>query len=334
MAEASSSSPAKPEKIALDLGHFHKYESIRIEWTKHFENNCFDEAHIVKGFFKTFHRTHKGFQFVVAELFDGTTHLVVRADDYQGIKEELERRTKKNLPKVSHVSGVKIKEERKSFPDFESHREFSMSLKSENDKIRQRRREEAKKHLNMLRDSLKSKPYPRVMAFDVETYEYDKVTVLEVGYVIAKIDKPEEQETFHYIIEENLHFSNKDFVPDNRERFKFGTSKRVSLVEAAEKFQKHIADIDFLVTHAGHNDEQYLAGCGISLTGKQIFDTQMLAMALLTGGPQTYSLKRLLGDLAIEYDENVLHNAGNDAVYTLKAFLGLCKRFNLQTSPA
>lgn len=138
MAEASASSPTNSGKIALDHGKFFKYESIRIEWTKHFENHYFDEVHAVKGFFKTFHRTHKRFQFVVAELFDETTHLVVRADDYRGIKEELERRTKKSLPEVSHVSGVKIMEDRKSFLDFESHREFSMSLKNENDKIRQR----------------------------------------------------------------------------------------------------------------------------------------------------------------------------------------------------
>lgn len=138
MAEASSATPAKSENQNRD--HFHKYESIRIEWTKYFEKNYFDQAHTVKGFFKTFHRTHKGFQFVVAELFDGTTHCLVRAEDYEAIKQELERRTGKTLPEVSNVKmkDVTIKEERKSFADFESYREFSMSLKYENDKIRQR----------------------------------------------------------------------------------------------------------------------------------------------------------------------------------------------------
>jgi len=137
MAEKTAeAAPAKLEKINPD--RFHKYESIRIEWTKYFEKNYFDQAHTVKGFFKTFHRTHKGFQFVVAELFDGTTHPLVRADDYQAIKEELERRTGKTLPEVSNVSDVKIKDERKSFTDLESYRDFSMSLKEENDKIRRR----------------------------------------------------------------------------------------------------------------------------------------------------------------------------------------------------
>ena len=135
MAEASASSPTNSGKIALDHGKFYKYESIRIEWTKHFENHNFDEVHVVKRFF---HHTHRQLRFVVAKLFDETTHLVVRADDYRWIKEELERRTKKSLPEVSHVSGVKILRSRKSFLDSESHLEFSMSLKNNNDKIRHR----------------------------------------------------------------------------------------------------------------------------------------------------------------------------------------------------
>ena len=189
-----------------------------------------------------------------------------------------------------------------------------------------RRKEEAKKHVNLLRTTLQTKPNARIMAFDVETYEHDKSQTLEVGYVITNLDRPDENDAYHYIIEENLHYSNKDYVPDNRERFRFGTSQRMSLKEAAEKFKQHIADVDFLVTHAGHNDEVYLSRCGISLEGKQIFDTQTLAMALLTGGPVIYSLKRLLNDLKIDFDEDVLHNAANDAVYTSNVFIALSKK--------
>ena len=192
-----------------------------------------------------------------------------------------------------------------------------------------RRKEEARQHVNLLRTSLQAKPNARTVTYDVETYEYDKSITLEIGYVITKLDNPDENEAFHYIIEENLHYSNKDYVPDNRERFKFGTSQRMSLKEAAEEFKQHIADADFVVTHAGHNDEKYLAGCGISLEGKEKFDTQKLAMALLTGaygGPVIYSLKRLLGDLEIEFDEDILHNAANDAVYTMRVFLALSKK--------
>ena len=97
----------------------------------------------------------------------------------------------------------------------------------------------------------------------------------------------------------------------------------MSLRRAAEKIQEHIDDADFLVTHSGAHDTEFLASCGVSVSGKPMFDTQILAKALLPDGPQTYSLKRLLADLEITYDEDILHNGGNDAYYTMEVFLAL-----------
>ena len=165
------------------------------------------------------------------------------------------------------------------------------------------------------------------MAFDVETYENDHSVILEIGFAIASLAKPEDiEKEFHFIIAENSHFVNRDYVPDNREKFSFGISERMSLKEAAERFMQHIRDADFLVTHAGANDEAYLASSGISLGGKPMFDTQLLALALLTSGTAVFGLKRLLSDLAIPFQEDILHNAGNDAVYTMKLFLALAKK--------
>ena len=109
---------------------YHKYESMRIEWTKH--------TSTASAFFQNFHRSHPGFQFAIAELFDGTTHILVSAEKYDVIKDELEKKTGRTLPDVSNVSDVKIKEERKSFPNSQSHRDFSMSLKAGNDRIKAR----------------------------------------------------------------------------------------------------------------------------------------------------------------------------------------------------
>lgn len=166
-----------------------------------------------------------------------------------------------------------------------------------------------------------------MMTFDVETYEDDFSKILEIGFVVSSLARPEDsKETFHFIIAENSHVVNRKYVPDNREKFKFGTSERMSLKEAAERFMQHIRDADFLVTHSGANDEAYLASSGISLEGKPMFDTQVLALALLTSGTVVFSLKRLLSDLAIPFDESILHNGGNDAVYTMKVFLALAKK--------
>ena len=97
----------------------------------------------------------------------------------------------------------------------------------------------------------------------------------------------------------------------------------MSLRRAAAKIQEHIADADFLVTHSGAHDTEFLDSCGVSVSGKLMFDTQILATALLPDGPPLYSLKRLLEDLEIKFDEKILHNGGNDAVYTMKVFLTL-----------
>lgn len=99
----------------------------------------------------------------------------------------------------------------------------------------------------------------------------------------------------------------------------------MSLKEAAAKLRDHIKGADFLVTHSGAHDTQFLEKCEVSVSGKLMFDTQVLSLTLLPDGPPVYGLKKLLEDLKIPFDEEVLHNGGNDAYYTLKAFLSLAK---------
>jgi len=117
---------------------YYKYESIRIEWSIHFKNNFAQQVPIVQAFFQNFHQNHRGFQFVVAELFDGTTHVLVDSEKYLKIKEELEKITGKTLPDVTSYCAVKVKEKAKSFQGFQSHKNFSLSLKNWNDKIKAR----------------------------------------------------------------------------------------------------------------------------------------------------------------------------------------------------
>ena len=117
---------------------YYKFESIRIEWNIHFKNNFVQQVPIVSAFFHNFHRKHPGFQFVVAELFDGTTHVLVDSEKYLKIKEELEKITRRSLPNVTSYCVVKVNEKAKSFEGFQSHRNFSLSLKNSNDKIKAR----------------------------------------------------------------------------------------------------------------------------------------------------------------------------------------------------
>ena len=77
----------------------------------------------------------------------------------------------------------------------------------------------------------------------------------------------------------NAFFSDR-YENKNRNRFEFGTSQRMSLKEAAAKVQEQIAAVDILVTHGGAQDAELLECCGISVTEKIMFDTQLLAMVL------------------------------------------------------
>lgn len=119
-------------------GCYYKYESIRFEWRKFFEENHPRQRYMAEDFFKNFFRNHRGFQFVIAEIFDGTTHPLVSAEKFADLKNELERKTGQSLPEVSNTSDVKVKEERRSFSDLHTYINFSKSLKAANDQIKVR----------------------------------------------------------------------------------------------------------------------------------------------------------------------------------------------------
>ena len=117
---------------------FYKYESMRVKWSRCFEESNPYEADWIKNYFKYFYRNHRTFTFAVGELFDGTTHLLVEPARYQQIKEEIEDEIEENLPEVAQVRNATIKRRRKLFPDFQSFKDCSKALKDENIEIERR----------------------------------------------------------------------------------------------------------------------------------------------------------------------------------------------------
>ena len=144
-----------------------------------------------------------------------------------------------------------------------------------------RKRQEAISYADKLRRIIRATPGSTFLAFDIEVYEYDSDKMLEIGFVEFVLQPGAPREYHHYIITDNLHYMNKDRVPDNRDKFLFGKSRRMTLKEAAAQFEEHIAGADILVAHAGANDEHYLSMQGIDLQEKQIFDTQVCNLLLL-----------------------------------------------------
>lgn len=54
---------------------------MRIEWIKYFEKEHRRDLKIVKDFFYNSHNNHQQLSFIVAKIFDGTTHVLVNDDD-------------------------------------------------------------------------------------------------------------------------------------------------------------------------------------------------------------------------------------------------------------
>ena len=108
----------------------YKYESMRIKWSRCFEEVRNDHvADSIKTFFRNFHRNHRGFTFVVGELYDGTTHLFVKQSKYRQIKNEIEERVDETLPDVAQFRDVTIIKRRISFQGFQSYRDFDNVLR-------------------------------------------------------------------------------------------------------------------------------------------------------------------------------------------------------------
>ena len=114
----------------------YKYESMRLKWSRCFEENDPQGADWVKTFFRdrNFYRKHKHFTFVIGELVDGTTQLLVQPATYRRIKEEIEEGIDETLPEVRQITDATIIEEEKTFQDFQSFADFRNAQKEEHGK--------------------------------------------------------------------------------------------------------------------------------------------------------------------------------------------------------
>ena len=156
----------------------------------------------------------------------------------------------------------------------------------------------------------------------------------------------------HFRVIENKDYINKDFIDGCPGAFQFGDSEFVGLKSMAsvltscfhEPFSKKAADDGswpdveedanaekttekrniILLGHDVGNDISYCHKLGFSVTNRgnllEILDTAAMYRAY-TRDPNPKSLGKIL--LGFDLDGWHLHNAGNDAVYTLWAFLAI-----------
>lgn len=196
-------------------------------------------------------------------------------------------------------------------------------------------------------------------SLDVEAYEFDNDVVTEIG--IAIYDPRENinplvplTRNYHLIISEALHLRNRKWVCDFKDCFLLGESFVLSLHECVEFVQSLVnyymmpqttEDKSWSRAFVGHNlqgDLRWLRKMGIKIPADDgldytlqravpkeqtekdepifVLDTEKLYR--LCYGSKGSNLGRLLRLFRIPHA--FLHNAGNDAHYTLKLLMHMC----------
>ncbi|KAK4456283.1 good for full DBP5 activity protein 2 [Podospora aff. communis PSN243] len=191
----------------------------------------------------------------------------------------------------------------------------------------------------------------RFVAIDIEAYEHNQDLITEVGVAILDADKlvgvaPGDNgknwhsliEARHFRVKENTWAVNRDYVHGCPDFFSFGNSEKVPVVEIPALLQQIIDEAEakpgditvggrrpvVLVFHESSADTKYLRTLGYRLFNApnviEVVDTRELN-SFNTRDQGSSALERVLRRLVI-YTE-YLHNAGNDAVYTLQALISL-----------
>jgi len=172
------------------------------------------------------------------------------------------------------------------------------------------------------------------VAIDIECFELDHRLVTEVGFAayhstsfITDVFSGSLEHAAHFIVEENEGFRNGRFVDDNQDHFNFGLSECVRLNDIKEGLLQRMECAGkglpvILVGHSVQGDLEKLKEIGCDLE-EYIAMTWDIAIAWegLNARSHRTSLGGLLQTFNIEYHH--LHNAGNDAVYTLQAAAGM-----------
>ncbi|KAK7048085.1 putative nucleolar protein C2C4.08 [Favolaschia claudopus] len=174
------------------------------------------------------------------------------------------------------------------------------------------------------------------LALDFEMWEQNHRLVTEFGYsALYWKNRAETTACGHLTVYGYERYRNGNHVPDNREHYQFGETTKLS----KEAFQATIRNIImtvrtwgplFLVFHNPHEDIKILEQLRVPMgdathtlptevlnEGVFIVDTATLFASLVREEKKSHGLKEVCERLGIS--TSYLHNAGNDAHYTLAA---------------
>ncbi|KAG0249616.1 hypothetical protein BG011_009094 [Mortierella polycephala] len=169
------------------------------------------------------------------------------------------------------------------------------------------------------------------ISVDIESFESDHSKILEIGWSIWALSVNKFVDK-HYAISNFRHLKNGKYVADRRDRFMFGDTVWATLKESIAAFQdtleaaagRNAQGLFALIAHDMSSDEGYLRKMGVQFPSGMIkFDTVDMNAARVGDANCKTGLGKLLDELGI--DNYCLHNAGNDAHYTLELFLKLTR---------
>jgi hypothetical protein len=179
------------------------------------------------------------------------------------------------------------------------------------------------------------------IAIDVEWDETDPSTILEIGIAVLDLRKgrlhpdhfPPSTWSIrprHFIISENRNVHNGKYTRSNKFGFKFGKSYHCREQKAVQVLQDLLDDLEEEVVLVGHcmtQDLVRLVGMGVILSEEMaVIDTGNLERAF---SGRVNGQRRSLGDICEDFEikyfaKKKLHNAGNDAFFTMAVFAHMC----------
>jgi hypothetical protein len=164
----------------------------------------------------------------------------------------------------------------------------------------------------------------RIMAIDFEFDSNKDWTILECGMAIFK-DGVISYE--HYIVNDTI--GENHYPKDVSNKFLFGNSQFVTVQELLIIVKDRLLNVDYLIGHSVSSEHIVLKHHGIdilSIDNLKVIDSQGLMKSRFNFyfenmKNKSVSLSNMLHILKIEHNSLILHNAGNDAAYTLMAVL-------------
>ncbi|KAF2149407.1 hypothetical protein K461DRAFT_296878 [Myriangium duriaei CBS 260.36] len=186
---------------------------------------------------------------------------------------------------------------------------------------------------------------PVFICIDIEAYERDQSIITEIG--VATLDTRDVRHihpstgaeswlskirSMHVIIDEHKQYINTRYVKGCPDKFHFGTSRYLTLSDTQALLQRAIQVPDILsndnaeeqrkvmlVAHSLRGDRKYMTAIGVDLSAAKNIIMDVDTQRLCSSKKQPARLSRLLDQLEIKYND--LHNAGNDAAYTMQALV-------------